>query len=326
MQCSKHHPFGVLPVVEIQIRLLHVLVNLRRLRQACVGQVLVEDSQDEDGESGEGHVVELEGPIQKQELPGETGVEPEQDLHPHYEAGLVKNVVDQDADAPVVPMPVHKEQALQVLELPERVVGHRDRTCTLQALYAHSHIRSLDHGCVVVAVTDSQTGHLLSCTDLVHDVCLLFRLQPTRHYTSTTTSQLVEHFQLVWAGADQLPNLPVHSQTECALVVCFLDHLQCLAQALLHGGSACSGLVVHDEEPALRLHVGRQQVAGHRDIDCGLHVVARQHPNVDTRLQEGVQRSRYTVLQLVLYSSGTQQLQLRRQLDVPLHRAHTALS
>lgn len=78
----------------------------------------------------------------------------EQHLRCYEHHVLVEEKLHQDADAQVIPVPVHQQRFSQILELREGEVGGYRGLTTLFPQYSDTNVRLLYHRDVVTPVTD----------------------------------------------------------------------------------------------------------------------------------------------------------------------------
>ena len=73
---------------------------------------------------------------------------------------MIEKVEDENGGACVVEIAVYEESALEILELGEAEVGRDGGVAALLAKQAHAHVRLLNHGDVVGAVSNSACHRL----------------------------------------------------------------------------------------------------------------------------------------------------------------------
>ena len=194
----------------------------------------------------------------------------------------------------------------------------------------HTDIRGLDHAHVVTAIADAAHPLPGMLPDEARDVRLLRRRAAARDDGGELRRDLDE---LVLEQVQaELQRLAVDDEAAVELV---LQEVQLVAELVRR--------LDWFEPPSARTHettkpreggrgvltllhlvdvlVPRDQLRGYRDARRGLHLVARQHPDLDPRVPEQLQRRLHVVLQLVLHARQPQELQIVLQI-LPHDRRH----
>ena len=87
-------------------------------------------------------------------------------LRQHEQAILVKHVQDDDGHAAVGPAPVHEQQALQVLELPDRIVAVVDGLLALEPVDADAELAAAAAGLGSLAAWSFSLSSTSWCTSV----------------------------------------------------------------------------------------------------------------------------------------------------------------
>mmetsp|Transcript_25988 Transcript_25988/g.75050 ORF Transcript_25988/g.75050 Transcript_25988/m.75050 type:complete len:384 (+) Transcript_25988:2256-3407(+) len=146
---QEHHRVEV-PLVDAQ------LVQARHEERHARGDIDVEHTNNHHRQRSEGQIESrqqvrlVQGRAAE---PVERGIERQWQ---HEQEVLVEGVADDNADAPQVPAPVHKEKRLQEAELPDREVRRIGSLPALHAQDADADIGFLNHARVIASVADGQ--------------------------------------------------------------------------------------------------------------------------------------------------------------------------
>jgi hypothetical protein len=263
------------------------------LERGLLAVLLVEDGVDDDGEGGEGDVVELVDPGVVDGGAGEVVVEAKPQLRHHQQQVFVEVEQDQLRVLAVALAAVVQHQLPQDLELGDGVVGAEGCLCPFHALDPHAHVGSVDHVDVVGAVPDGESGALVLAHQPDH-VLLLLGSDSAADDRPAPVDQLQQQSLLHW-GQQVLPSCHQAALPRLRQQVALLD------------GALESALPLH------HCHVRTHQSAGHADVDGRLLLVASQHPHLDPCPADALDCALDVVLQLVLDGGGSDQLQLPLQ-------------
>eukprot|EP00760_Papus_ankaliazontas_P014970 PhM_4_TR16204/c0_g1_i1/m.42220 len=277
-------------------------------RKVVVADILVKHSERHDRERREEDIPKVRVVVLREFLSGEAREELVPVVRERKGHVLVVAVGNQLRDADEVQTAVHEKEPLEEAELGNGVVTREHRLLTLHAPGdADTNVRLLDHRDVVRSVADGEGKGALLVADKVHDLGLLFGRDTAAHDGGTLQSKVEE----VTVG------LGTHS-------VLLLERME--QRSAVDGDAVLGARIarrfgvrrldqVHDgvllaADDCVHVHAGVEEGARHGDVHSGLHLVARQHPDLDARTQHRVDARRDALLQFVLNGGDAQELKV----------------
>eukprot|EP00968_Pinguiococcus_pyrenoidosus_P006973 scaffold462_cov195-Pinguiococcus_pyrenoidosus.AAC.43 len=352
VQNGGSHPLQNLAHVHVHVLAAHH-VELGVCERVVRRHVLLEDAHRDDRQRREEVVATVQPLVEDRRSRVAAGQVEEEQRHHQHEV-FVETVQNHHRHAPIVPSPVHQQQALQVAELRDGEVAGVHSLLTFQAGDAHAHLRLLNHGHVVRSVADRQ-GHRRGrhvALDHLDKQRLLLRRRAARQDTAALGRDVEKHLRQVLVDHHKFQCCSLHDKYHLPAVAHHVADLRALQALLLHlvngslrlyashllqqvGDLLLLPRLILSAPPLRRLsrlseaavqhhhvHVRLDDAAGPADLERRAGFVAGEHPELNASGQERFDGVWHAILQLVFYRGGAKEdellLDLVRHVQQPL--------
>mmetsp|Transcript_153563 Transcript_153563/g.492171 ORF Transcript_153563/g.492171 Transcript_153563/m.492171 type:complete len:272 (+) Transcript_153563:897-1712(+) len=205
---------------------------------------------------------------------------------------FVQHEAQEDGHPSVRSPAMAQEQRNQKPKLRDRHVTGLDGLIALLASNADAHVRSLEHGHIIRAITNCQRdpSHV-EPPHQFHELALLLRRQPTTYARTARDRQFVQHGSTSLRHQDKADECAVQHKTT------ILDTLKMLLGFFQQlDGLLLASAVRQGRED----HVLGEQLAGPDDFHSRLGLVAREHPETNAGLLDQADGLGNALLKLIL--------------------------
>mmetsp|Transcript_49587 Transcript_49587/g.138774 ORF Transcript_49587/g.138774 Transcript_49587/m.138774 type:complete len:354 (-) Transcript_49587:386-1447(-) len=283
------------------------------------GDVVIEDADQEDGQGCEKYVVRGVQIAVVQCRATEASVGHVENHWQNKQEVLVETVTNDNADPPQIPAAVHEKHELEEAELANDEVRRVCGLTALQAKKTNADVCLLDHADIVPAVTDGERKGAPrdAAAHELHQGGFLSRSEAAcdhrRGRAREGEEQLpqadlllvhdsVKHQAMKDNGVFELAGPGLRLYVTARVLVVQL-------QGLLQRCRVLELWVAHGVQ-LVALHAGVNELARDSDVDRRLHIVARQHPALDTGAEQHADGVRNARLDPILDGGDSQNLEV----------------